>query len=201
MTGSAFRRNVAEHLGIATANDIKTKAHIPTPDDSRAVRDFIEGCRVAWRTTKTKEAAVKLEWDIKRVDAAAHEDVTGIAAARAPEARPAGGVLVARPFELKPDVRIVTHSYGRHAGPPNPRLLHRSHTSEASGAQPSQTAGAFPRDDRTLTVSPRWLRGAAGCAFRSGSLGRRGSGLGRCQPRPLRRRAAPPRKIGAGRRG
>jgi len=30
MTGSAFRRNVAQHLGIATANDIKTKVYQPT---------------------------------------------------------------------------------------------------------------------------------------------------------------------------
>src|SRR4051812_49386674 len=44
MTGSAFRRNVAQHLDIAVANDIKKKAYQPTDTEVRAVREFIEGC-------------------------------------------------------------------------------------------------------------------------------------------------------------
>jgi len=66
MTGSAFRRNVAQHLGIATANDIKTKVYQPTDDEVRAVRDFIDGCEVAWLTCETKPAALHLETGMKR---------------------------------------------------------------------------------------------------------------------------------------
>lgn len=66
MTGSAFRRNVAQHLGIATAHTIKTKAYQPTADEVAAVRAFIESCEVAWRTCETKGAAVDLETDMKR---------------------------------------------------------------------------------------------------------------------------------------
>lgn len=66
MTASAFRRNVAEHLGIASADDIKTKTYIPTPDEVRAVRDFVDGCELAWRTTESKAQAVELETAMKR---------------------------------------------------------------------------------------------------------------------------------------
>jgi predicted GIY-YIG superfamily endonuclease len=66
MTGSALRRNVAQHLGIATANDIKTLAYQPADDEVQAVRDFIDGCEVAWLTCATKPAAVKLEAEMKR---------------------------------------------------------------------------------------------------------------------------------------
>jgi hypothetical protein len=66
MTGSAFRRNVPQHLGIATADAIKTKAYMPTSDQVQAVRDFIEGCEVAWRKTKTKPQALDLETRMKR---------------------------------------------------------------------------------------------------------------------------------------
>jgi hypothetical protein len=65
MTGSAFRRNVAEHLGIATAAEIKSGAYTPTADDVKAVRTFIEGCRVAWQTTATSAAAEALETALK----------------------------------------------------------------------------------------------------------------------------------------
>lgn len=33
MTGSAFRRNVAAHLGIASAADIKARRYLPTGRD------------------------------------------------------------------------------------------------------------------------------------------------------------------------
>lgn len=66
MTGSAFRRNVAQHLDIATAHDIKTKAYKPTDAEVIAVRAFIEGCEVAWRTTDSPARALALETAIKR---------------------------------------------------------------------------------------------------------------------------------------
>jgi hypothetical protein len=66
MTGSAFRRNVAEHLGIATANEIKTKAYQPRDDQVRAVRAFIDACEVAWLVCETKLDAELLEREMKR---------------------------------------------------------------------------------------------------------------------------------------
>jgi len=66
MTGSAFRRNVAQHLGIATASDIKTKAYQPTDNEVQAVRVYIEGCEVAWLTADSKSEALALEGRMKR---------------------------------------------------------------------------------------------------------------------------------------
>jgi len=68
MTSSAFRRNVAEHLGIATASEIKTNAYRPTPDDVRRVREWVETCDVAWfvcaseAEAKWSENSVKRQW-------------------------------------------------------------------------------------------------------------------------------------------
>jgi hypothetical protein len=61
MTSSAFRRNVAEELGIATANDINTGVHVPTSSEVAAMRGFVDECDVTWLTTKTVAAAVALE--------------------------------------------------------------------------------------------------------------------------------------------
>ncbi len=66
MTSSAFRRNVAQHLGIAAAAAIKKKAYEPTADEVARVRAFIEGCEVAWVTTETKAGALDLETRLKR---------------------------------------------------------------------------------------------------------------------------------------
>lgn len=65
MTGSAFRRNVAQLLGIATASEIKRRNYQPTDDEVRAVRDFIEGCEVAWIVCDSSQTASKLESDMK----------------------------------------------------------------------------------------------------------------------------------------
>jgi hypothetical protein len=61
MTGSALRRNVAEHLGIATAADIKARWYQPTPEEVRAVRDWLDGCDIAWVECESKAAAKSLE--------------------------------------------------------------------------------------------------------------------------------------------
>ena len=65
MRNSAFRRNVAEHLGVAPANAIYTKAHAPTPEEANGVRTWIEGCEVAWITQPTEPEAVALESALK----------------------------------------------------------------------------------------------------------------------------------------
>ena len=66
LTSSAFRRNVAEHLGIASANAIKTGLHRPTPEEVRRVRKWVEACDVAWVTTATEAEAIAVERAVKR---------------------------------------------------------------------------------------------------------------------------------------
>jgi hypothetical protein len=44
MAGSAMRRNVAQHLGIASANDIYKRRYQPTPEEVQSVRDWLDGC-------------------------------------------------------------------------------------------------------------------------------------------------------------
>lgn len=66
MTGSAFRRNVAQHLGISTANEIKKRLYQPTPEEVTAVRAWIESCQVAWMIRPTEALAVALEKVLKR---------------------------------------------------------------------------------------------------------------------------------------
>jgi excinuclease UvrABC nuclease subunit len=65
MTSSAFRRNVAEHLGISTAALIKSKAYQPDDDEVASIRAFVEGCEVAWVTTSTPADALHLETNMK----------------------------------------------------------------------------------------------------------------------------------------
>ena len=65
MTGSAFRRNVAAHLGIASAADIKERRYMPTQDDVTAVNKWIRSCSVAWIACATPEDAVALERRMK----------------------------------------------------------------------------------------------------------------------------------------
>jgi len=65
MTGSAFRRNVAEHLGISTAPQIKSRHYQPDDDEVSRIRAFIESCEVAWMTASTPAAALALEKQAK----------------------------------------------------------------------------------------------------------------------------------------
>lgn len=64
-TGSALRRNVAEHLGIATARSIKKRDYRPTPNDARRVVEWLDGCEVAWIECATPRVAKDLEADMK----------------------------------------------------------------------------------------------------------------------------------------
>ena len=66
MTSSALRRNVAEHLGIAPANDIKTRRYTPRTDEVLRVNAFTSDLDVAWIECKSVPAAEKLESDLKR---------------------------------------------------------------------------------------------------------------------------------------
>jgi excinuclease UvrABC nuclease subunit len=65
LTSSALRRNIAQHLGIATAAAIKSGGYRPTQDDVAAVRAFIEDCEVAWVVTATATEALDLETRMK----------------------------------------------------------------------------------------------------------------------------------------
>lgn len=59
--GSAFRRNVAAHLGFASAADIKTKRVALTAAQLARVRAWIMSCQVAWIVSSTMPAAIRTE--------------------------------------------------------------------------------------------------------------------------------------------
>ena len=65
MTGSALRRNIAEHLGIATSADIKARRYQPTADEISAVRLWLDECEIAWIECGTAQGAEQLERDFK----------------------------------------------------------------------------------------------------------------------------------------
>src|SRR5688572_33134674 len=48
MTNSALRRNVAEHIGIASSADIKAGRHQPDEEELARVDGWIRQCEVAW---------------------------------------------------------------------------------------------------------------------------------------------------------
>jgi hypothetical protein len=66
MTSSAYRRNVAEDLGIATAADIKARRYMPTALDVDSVNTWIRRCSVAWIACRTEGDASDLEKRMKR---------------------------------------------------------------------------------------------------------------------------------------
>lgn len=65
MTNSAFRRNVANELGIATAADIKSRRYVTTADDAARVTEWIAGCDLAWIECATELEAVRGEAELK----------------------------------------------------------------------------------------------------------------------------------------
>jgi excinuclease UvrABC nuclease subunit len=65
MTNSAFRRNVAHELGIATAADIKARRYLTSTDDAARVSDWIGACEVAWIECGSEPEAVALETAMK----------------------------------------------------------------------------------------------------------------------------------------
>ena len=65
MTSSALRRNVAEHLGIATAADIKARRYQPTTAEVAHVREWLDGCEITWTECTDEPEAVALEIGMK----------------------------------------------------------------------------------------------------------------------------------------
>jgi hypothetical protein len=65
MGTSAMRRNVAEHLGIAKAADIKEGRYRITAEEAARVRAWLDGCEIAWRECADEDAAKTLETDMK----------------------------------------------------------------------------------------------------------------------------------------
>jgi hypothetical protein len=65
LTGSAFRRNVAEHLGFGSSAAIKAREIDLTAEQLAAVRAWILGCEVAWLTCATEAEAIELETKLK----------------------------------------------------------------------------------------------------------------------------------------
>jgi hypothetical protein len=66
MGTSAMRRNIAEHLAIAKAKDIKEGLHRMTSKEAARVRAWLDGCEIAWRECVNDAAAKKLETAMKR---------------------------------------------------------------------------------------------------------------------------------------
>ncbi len=65
IAGSAFRRNVAEHLGYGTPADIKERRVKLTDEQLAGLRSWIFGCRVTWLTCATIAEARALEVALK----------------------------------------------------------------------------------------------------------------------------------------
>jgi len=65
MTGSALRRNITEHLGIATAAAIKKRPYPPTWADAARVVAWIDACQVTWIPCASSQEAHSLERDMK----------------------------------------------------------------------------------------------------------------------------------------
>jgi hypothetical protein len=65
MTGSALRRNVAEHLGIASAGDIKSGRYQPSPANAASVVEWIDECQLAWIECASPSQAKALEREMK----------------------------------------------------------------------------------------------------------------------------------------
>lgn len=63
MSGSAFRRNVAEHLGFGAAATIKADPSTLAASQVDAVNTWIRECELGWLET---DAAVDLERRLKR---------------------------------------------------------------------------------------------------------------------------------------
>jgi hypothetical protein len=66
LSSSAFRRNVAAHLGFGSAAAIKAGDMVLTETQLNEVRQWIMGCEVAWLTCATAADAAALETSLKQ---------------------------------------------------------------------------------------------------------------------------------------
>lgn len=65
MTGSALRRNIAEHLSIASAAAIKARRYQPTAKQVAEIRRWLDECEIAWLICPRKIDAEKLDASLK----------------------------------------------------------------------------------------------------------------------------------------
>ena len=65
LSWSAFRRNVAEHLGIASSTVTKQRPPQLTEDQVAPVNDWVAGCEIRWIACATEDEAAQLEVDLK----------------------------------------------------------------------------------------------------------------------------------------
>jgi hypothetical protein len=65
LTGSAFRRNVAEHLGIATAADIKSGRRTITRAEADTICTWISSCEVSWIVQVSEADALRAEAQLR----------------------------------------------------------------------------------------------------------------------------------------
>lgn len=63
---SAFRRNVAEDLGIGSADDIKAGRCRPAVEQVDRVNERVRACTIAWITCESHEDARSLETHMKQ---------------------------------------------------------------------------------------------------------------------------------------
>jgi len=66
LSSSAFRRNVAAHLGFGSAAAIKARDVVLSAPQLDAVRAWILGCEVGWLTCATADEAIALETALKQ---------------------------------------------------------------------------------------------------------------------------------------
>jgi len=66
LTKSALRRNVAEHLAIASAADIKAKRVRPEASAVASVNAWVRDCEIAWIECESPAEAADLEDRMKR---------------------------------------------------------------------------------------------------------------------------------------
>ncbi|HEX2028031.1 MAG TPA: hypothetical protein VHF25_08545 [Nitriliruptorales bacterium] len=65
LSRSAFRRNVAEHLGVATVAEAKIRPSLITEEQVDAVNRWVAACEVAWMETSSVEQARHLKEELK----------------------------------------------------------------------------------------------------------------------------------------
>lgn len=65
LSHSSFRRNVAEHLGVAPTSITRMRPPQLTEDQVAPINEWIAACTVRWLTAASVDAAKQLEDDIK----------------------------------------------------------------------------------------------------------------------------------------
>jgi hypothetical protein len=65
LQNSALRRSVAEHLGIASASDIRERRRQLTSAELDQITSWLQGCDVGWRETETETDAQQLAAELK----------------------------------------------------------------------------------------------------------------------------------------